>query len=183
MQSSTNGTNGQSRESDPDLVLVSDEQSGTLSQEDSGKRNEHSAKGAQRRRIDRVRPTAPDRPNNFVSVVQQLTERARTKTIQPPFDPDTAESCPFFWELMTLATYDGDKDRFLPIMSITRVDSGHECVIQDIETGQETRFLFTTYQDLPRAAERHLTSPGCVWKPFKNRRNMKGIERHDKKKS
>lgn len=116
------------------------------------------------------------------SPVEILEAKARNKTIAKPYDPDTAEACPLFWELVTLDRYPkNDKDRLLPEIRLSRIDGGWLAILQDIETGYETRFEFTAMLDLARAAEKALGSGKTVWKAFMNHKNKKGIERHDKK--
>jgi hypothetical protein len=115
------------------------------------------------------------------SGVAMLADKARAKGVTAPYDPDTEEAAPLFWELCTTSVNADGTERLLPDLRLTRVGGGWQCVIQDVETSQETRFQFGAILDLARAAERHLTSAGCVWTKYKNRKNPKGISRHDRK--
>lgn len=149
--------------------------------------------------IDRPRPRArvarqpaglPERVSRSdssdggaVDIRATLETRARNKRVAPPYDPDTNNACPLFWQLVTQDQTTTGETAFLPELKLQRIAGGWTCLIRDVETSQETRFTFVALLDLARAAEAHLGSGNAVWLPYKNYRNPKGIERHDKKKT
>lgn len=93
------------------------------------------------------------------------------------------ERCKFFWELMTVDKNADGSDRLLPVLTVSRIPGGYRCVIQDIETSQQKAFSFERLTDLAVAAEYAVIDPRVPWVAFNNKRNPKGIERHDKKKA
>jgi hypothetical protein len=183
MAGSSNGVSLQQDQTDRDVILVRDGESGGGVHKNGEEAVPEASRPSKRRTVDRVRAGDQDRPAAVKSIVDTLNEKAKAKSVQAPYDPDTAEACPFFWELVTKDRYDAERDRLLPEITLTRVDGGWEAVIRDIETSQETRFAFGAFLELARAAEKHLVSARGLWKPFKNRKNQKGIERHVKKKT
>lgn len=64
---------------------------------------------------------------------------------------------------------------------MSRIDGGWLGVYQDVETGLQKPFSFVRLEDLARAAEYALNDPSVPWVPFKNYKNPKGIDHHDKK--
>jgi hypothetical protein len=132
------------------------------------------------RRVRRVR--RDDIPGAGAGdIVAELEASARAKRTPPPYDPDTADQCPLFWQLVTQDQTKTGEQRLLPDVKLTRVPGGWLCAIQDVETAQETRFTFEALRELALAAERHLTSGKAVWLPFKSMKNPKGIDRHKQK--
>jgi hypothetical protein len=178
-----NGIPGQSNTDNIHIDVLREGQSAGGLEKDRGDAIPKATGSAKRRDRVPVRAGGDDRAPKVTSIVQALTAKAKTKSVQPPYDPDTAEACPLFWEVVTMDRYDADTDRYLPEIMLTRVDGGWEAVIRDIETSQETRFCFVTFVELPQAAEKHLASPRGLWRPFRNRKNQKGIARHEKKKT
>lgn len=179
---SDNGRIGSFGPADPDadIRLSHEEPVGALGHgEDPPAQPAARARGGPGKRAAGQRP-APS-PSSPPNAVEQLADRARAKGVTPPFDPDTETAAPFFWDLVTRSVNGDGSERLLPDIRITREPGGWVCVVQDVETSQETRFAFQGLLDLARAAERHMTSPDCVWKKYKNRKNPKGLDRHSKK--
>jgi hypothetical protein len=132
------------------------------------------------RRPGRVRGDDKPAPRGS-DVVGSLYAGAKSKRVASPYDPDTAELAPSFWQWATQDRYEDGSDRLLPEIKWTRVSGGWQITLQDVETAQQTHFTTETAREWVLAAERHLTSGECCWMPYKCYRNPKGLGRHDKK--